>query len=105
MVEQGIHLGPIELNLEIAAIEKELILVLGKYTSILEEAAREYSPSTIAQYMYDLAKLFNRFYYELSILGEENTEIKNCRLNLAVQTRKTIDHGCSLLGITAPTRM
>lgn len=105
MLEQGIHLGPIELNLEIAEIEKELILVLGKYTNILEEAAREYSPSTIAQYIYDLAKLFNRFYYELSILGEDNTEIKNCRLNLAVQTRKTIDHGCSLLGITAPTRM
>ncbi len=105
MVEQKISLNRIDSNLAIEDIEKELILVLGNYSSTIEEAAKAYSPSTIAQYIYDLAKLFNRFYYELSILGETDEQKRNLRLAISIQTRKTIGHGTSLLGVNAPTRM
>lgn len=105
MQEQGLVNLKNDLNLELEAIEKELIFHLGKYSAIIEEAAKDYSPSSIAQYIYELTKLFNRFYYELSILGEEDGSKKNLRLNLAIQSRKTIGHGSSLLGINSPNRM
>lgn len=105
MQEQGLVNHKNDLNLELEPIEKELIFHLGKYSAIIEEAAKDYSPSSIAQYIYELTKLFNRFYYELSILGEEDRSKKNLRLNLAIQSRKTIGHGSSLLGINSPNRM
>ncbi|MHA8065690.1 arginine--tRNA ligase [Aquirufa sp. ROCK2-A2] len=90
---------------ELAECEQELIYLLGQYPIKIEEACAQYSPSIIAQYIYDVAKQFNKLYNELSILNEENIDKKNLRLTLASMTGKTIHHGSSLLGIVSPERM
>jgi len=90
---------------ELALCEQELIYLLGLYEQKIEEACDQYAPSIIAQYIYDLAKQFNKLYNELSILNEENMDKKNLRLTLASLTGKTIKHGSSLLGIVSPERM
>jgi len=92
-------------NYSLAESEQELIYLLGKYKEVLNEAATQYAPSVIAQYTYDLAKQFNKFYNELSILNEENEDSRNIRLNLASLTGKTIKASLALLGIVAPERM
>ncbi|MEY4274199.1 MAG: Arginine--tRNA ligase [Bacteroidota bacterium] len=89
----------------LAESEQELIYLLGKYKDMLTDAAEQYAPSVIAQYTYDLAKQFNKFYNELSILNEENEDSRNIRLNLAFLTGKTIKASLALLGIIAPERM
>jgi arginyl-tRNA synthetase len=89
----------------LAESEQELIYLLGKYKDVLNDAAEQYAPSVIAQYTYDLAKQFNKFYNELSILNEENEDSRNIRLNLASLTGKTIKASLALLGIVAPERM
>jgi arginyl-tRNA synthetase len=89
----------------LAESEQELIYLLGKYKDVLKDAAEQYAPSVIAQYTYDLAKQFNKFYNELSILNEENEDSRNIRLNLASLTGKTIKASLALLGIVAPERM
>jgi arginyl-tRNA synthetase len=92
-------------NYSLAESEQELIYLLGKYKDVLKDAAEQYAPSVIAQYTYDLAKQFNKFYNELSILNEENEDSRNIRLNLASLTGKTIKASLALLGIVAPERM
>ena len=89
----------------LAASEQELIYLLGSYKSKIKEAAEQFAPSVIAQFTYDLAKQFNKFYNELSILNEENEYSRNIRLNLAALTGETIKASLSLLGIVAPDRM
>lgn len=101
-IEQNITLDE---SIELADCEQELIYLLGLYDQKIEEACNQYSPSVIAQYIYDVAKQFNKFYNELSILNEENVAKKNLRLTLAGLTGKTIKHGSSLLGIVSPERM
>ena len=90
---------------ELAESEQELIFLLGNYKSKIQEAAAQFAPSVIAQYTYDLAKQFNKFYNELSILNEENADSRNIRLNLASLTGETIKASLALLGIVAPERM
>ena len=90
---------------DLAESEQELIFLLGNYKSKIQEAAAQFAPSVIAQYTYDLAKQFNKFYNELSILNEENADSRNIRLNLASLTGETIKASLSLLGIVAPERM
>ncbi|MFM6948025.1 MAG: arginine--tRNA ligase [Aquirufa sp.] len=101
------NMNDIALNdaVELADCEQELIYLLGQYAQKIEEACDQYSPSIIAQYIYDVAKQFNKLYNELSILNEENVDKKNLRLTLTRLTGKTIKHGCSLLGIVSPERM
>jgi arginyl-tRNA synthetase len=90
---------------DLAESEQELIYLLGNYKSKIQEAAAQFAPSVIAQYTYDLAKQFNKFYNELSILNEENEDSRNIRLNLASLTGETIKASLALLGIVAPERM
>ncbi len=92
-------------NYTLTETEQELIYLLGNYKAKIEEAAEQFAPSVIAQYTYDLAKQFNKFYNELSILNEENEDTRNIRLNLAFKTGETIQASLSLLGIVAPERM
>jgi arginyl-tRNA synthetase len=92
-------------NYTLTETEQELIYLLGNYKAKIEEAAEQFAPSVIAQYTYDLAKQFNKFYNELSILNEENEDSRNIRLNLAFKTGETIQASLSLLGIVAPERM
>jgi arginyl-tRNA synthetase len=94
-----------EVGAEMQPSEIELINMLYQYPSRVEEAGNTFSPSLIAQYVYDLAKAFNSLYAEVSILGEENVEKKQTRVVLAKAVSKTILHATNLLGISVPERM
>lgn len=86
-------------------IEKECIVSLLKYPQIIDEAAREYSPATIANYLYELAKTFNKFYHDHPILKLDDKQLQLFRLALAHQIAVVLKHGMSLLGIDVPERM
>ncbi|MFD2200737.1 arginine--tRNA ligase [Shivajiella indica] len=90
-------------NLEDA--ERELIVILNEFEKKIHTAAEEYSPSVIAQYMFDLAKEYNRFYAELPIFNERNIKVQSFRIALSSLTAKTIKRGMQLLGIKVPDRM
>jgi arginyl-tRNA synthetase len=98
-------INPINTDSELANSEQELIYLLGEYKTIIATAAANFAPSVIANFAYDLAKTFNKFYNEMTILSEENEVKRNIRINLADLTGKTIQHATSLLGIVAPNRM
>ncbi len=85
--------------------EKDLILILKNYPDQIQMAAKEHSPAVIANYIYELAKTYNRFYHELSILKEEDQNHKNLRLNLSYATSAIIKKGMKMLGINVPERM
>lgn len=90
---------------ELTVLEKELIVTLARYTDVINSAAREYSPAHIANYVFELAKLFNKFYHEESILKAEDQDVRNFRLDLASATASTINKAMKLLGIRVPARM
>ena len=85
--------------------ERELIVLLNEFPGKVTLAAEEYSPSVIAQYAYDLAKAYNRFYTDLSIFGEEDSTQVSFRVTLSATVAQTIRHAMSLLGIDVPERM
>jgi arginyl-tRNA synthetase len=86
-------------------LEKELLLLLEQYPTIVKEAANEYNPSVIAVYIYGIAKTYNSFYTEHSVLNAETSEKKNLRLWLCELTADVIAKGMGLLGIRVPERM
>ncbi|MCM5530059.1 arginine--tRNA ligase [Parasegetibacter sp. NRK P23] len=86
-------------------LEKELIVQLEQYSSIIEQAGQEMNPSLIANYVFHLAKTFNSFYAEHSIGNAENPEKKELRLQLALITATVIRSGMGLMGIRVPERM
>jgi arginyl-tRNA synthetase len=88
-----------------AAIETDLVYLLSDYKSIIDKAALDFAPSTVANYCYDLAKTFNSFYGELSVMNEENIQIRDFRLALISEVASTIKKGMKLLGINVPERM
>ena len=89
----------------LTALEKDLIVNLAKYPDVIAASAREYSPAHIANYVFELAKLFNKFYHEESILKAEDLDVRNFRLDLSAATASTINKGMKLLGIQVPDRM
>lgn len=105
ILRKGGEISPVSTGSELAESEQELIYLLGEYKASIAQAAANFAPSVIANYAYDLAKTFNKFYNELSILSEENEVKRNIRLTLAELTGKTIQHATSLLGIVSPNRM
>jgi arginyl-tRNA synthetase len=90
-------------NLEDA--EKDLIVILYDFEKKIKQAGEEFSPALLAQYLFDLAKEYNRFYAELSIFNESNAAIQAFRVALSALTAKTIKSGMKLLGINVPDRM
>ena len=105
ILRKGGEITAVSTDSELAESEQELIYLLGEYKATIAQAAANFAPSVIANYAYDLAKTFNKFYNELSILSEENEVKRNIRLTLAELTGKTIQHATSLLGIVSPNRM
>lgn len=105
ILRKGGTIIPVSTESDLAESEQELIYLLGEYKASIAQAATNFAPSVIANYAYDLAKTFNKFYNELSILSEENEVKRNIRLTLAELTGKTIQHATSLLGIVSPNRM
>jgi arginyl-tRNA synthetase len=89
----------------LTALEKDLIVNLAKYPDVISSAAREYSPAHIANYVFELAKLFNKFYHEESILKAEDPQVRNFRLDLAAATASIINKAMKLLGIRVPSKM
>ncbi len=88
------------------AYEQDLILVLNQFPEIIMQAARDYSPALIANYAYELAKTYNRFYQDCPILKDEvATDVKQFRLTLSAATANIIKRSMALLGIAVPERM
>lgn len=86
-------------------LEKELLLLLEQYSTIVKQAADEYNPSVLAIYAFTVAKTYNTFYTEHSVLNAESEEKKQLRLQLCQLTANIIKHAMSLLGIKVPERM
>jgi arginyl-tRNA synthetase len=86
-------------------LEKELLLLLEQYPQILQQAAEEYNPSIIAIYAFTVAKTYNSFYTEHSVLNAESIEKKQLRLNICKATADVISRSMHLLGIRVPERM
>ena len=85
--------------------EKDIILHIYKYPSIIEEACKQYDPSVIAQYVFQLAKLYNRFYNEFKILKADKEAEKQFRIYLSKITGIIIKKSLYLLCIKVPERM
>ena len=85
--------------------EIDLIQKLNAYGAAVEQAGKDYSPSGIANYCYELTKEFNQFYHDFSILKEEDNDKRTLRLVLAQNVAKVIKNGMALLGIEVPERM
>jgi len=85
--------------------ETELIQKMNDFGTAVEQAGKDYSPSGIANYCYELTKEFNQFYHDYSILKEEDQQKKMVRLVIARNVAKIIKNGMALLGIEVPERM
>jgi arginyl-tRNA synthetase len=86
-------------------LEKELLLMLEQYPAIVQQAALEYNPSVIAIYAFNLAKAYNTFYTEHSVLNAESEDKKQLRLQLSQLTATVIKNSFRLLGIKVPEKM
>ncbi len=85
--------------------ESTLIQKVADFPSVVKEAGKSYSPALIANYCYDLAKEYNQFYHDYSILKEEDENKRNLRLVLSAVVARTLKAGVSLLGMEMPERM
>ncbi|MFC7348685.1 arginine--tRNA ligase [Chryseobacterium zhengzhouense] len=92
-------------DVELNQSEKELIVQLGNYKSVVEKAAEVLSPALVANYVYDLVKTYNSFYQSNPILNQEDENLKQMRLNLSNLTARTIQKSLNLLGIETVNRM
>ena len=90
---------------ELSDKEVELIQKMSEYGAAVEQAGKDYSPSGIANYCYELTKVFNQFYHDFSILNEPDEQKKAVRLMLAKNVAKIIKNAMALLGIEVPERM
>ncbi|MDE3182254.1 MAG: arginine--tRNA ligase [Bacteroidota bacterium] len=86
-------------------LERQLIIMLEKYGNIILDAGEEMNPSIIANYVFNLAKLYNSFYAEHSVANAESSEKKKLRIAISVMTSGVIKSGLQLLGIKVPERM
>jgi arginyl-tRNA synthetase len=103
--EKGYSAGKIDPDLVLNEKETELVKLLRKYEEVVSEAAEILNPSVIANYAYDLAREFNQFYHDYTILGEKVQELRNFRIALSEYTGKIICSSMELLGIEMPERM
>lgn len=92
-------------NVELKPQERELVQLLVEYKEVLQEAANTFSPAILANFIYELAKSYNQFYHDITILKEEDLELKNFRLYLSDKVANTIKTAMALLGIRVPERM
>ena len=104
---QGINVNDSALGENAVLNEKEIELVqkMNSFAATVEQAGKDYSPSGIANYCYELTKEFNQWYHDYSVLNAEDEQTKLTRLILAKNVAKTIKNGMALLGIEVPERM
>lgn len=89
----------------ISPYERDLIQALANYPVIIEASAQEFSPAQLANYAYDLAKLYNKFYHEETILKAEDENVKGFRLQMSASAARIIAESMNMLGIQVPERM
>ena len=103
---QGIDITrPLDHGVTLSAKEEGLVQMLSEFAGVVMQAGTDYSPSTVANYIYDLVKEYNQFYHDFSILREENEALRTFRLVLSANVCKIIKLGMGLLGIEVPERM
>jgi arginyl-tRNA synthetase len=85
--------------------EKDVIVILNEFPKKLMEAGKAYAPSVLAQYVYDLAKEYNRFYSEVPVFNEEDKAALSFRIAFSEAVARTIKKSMFLLGIEVPDRM
>ena len=85
--------------------EIQIIKLLNTFPDKIAEGGKEHSPAIIANYCYDLAKEFNQYYHEVSILKESDQALRDQRLMMILQIAKVLSKGMGILGITLPERM
>lgn len=107
VLRKGGYEPSVELSVpqSISSYERDLIQALGNFPMVLAEAATQFSPAQVANYAYELAKLYNKFYHEESILKAEDDTVKAFRLGLSAATAKIVAKSMNLLGIAVPERM
>jgi arginyl-tRNA synthetase len=92
-------------NAQLKPEEKEIVKQLALFGSTLEEAAKAYSPALIANYAYELVKLYNTFYQSVKIVVEPDQELRQLRLAISASVRQVLATALGLLGVEAPQRM
>lgn len=92
-------------DIELNQSEKELIMQLANFKTLVERSAETLSPALVANYVYDLVKTYNSFYQNNPILNQEDENVKQFRLNISDLTAKTIKKALELLGIGTVNRM
>ena len=99
--------GKLELHLDLNLVdkEKEILKHLCTYSVLIKTAGEQYSPALVANYLYDLVKLFNSFYQNVSIFGAEDQKLQSLRLLLCQGVANNIESACGLLGIDLPDSM
>ena len=102
--QKAVHSQQTTVN-SLLRLEKDLIVSLEQYPVIIEQAVAEHNPSVLAIYAFNLAKSFNTFYTEHSVMNAETEEKKQLRLKLSEMTANTIASAMNLLGIKVPERM
>lgn len=103
--ESGLVLVSPDIHTPLTEKEQNLIKLITKLPAVVQEAGDTYSPALLGNYAYDLAKEFNQFYHDYSILKEENGQVRNLRLMLALQCGIAIRNAMGMLGIEMPERM
>lgn len=92
-------------NIQINDKEVELIKLLADFPDLVKQAGDNYSPALVANYTYELAKTFNQYYQDYSILKENNSDIRTFRLTLSMQIARVIKQSMNLLGVDVPEKM
>lgn len=103
--ESGIKNQDLSSSYQLHPSEKELIKVLYNYSIVLNDACKEMNPAKLIDYSYEVAKTYNKFYNDCSILAAEKENEKNFRIQLTEQTGDIIKHCFSIVGIEVPERM
>ncbi len=103
--DAGVNIESASSPAAISEKECSLIRMLNEYPAVVRQAGSDYSPSGIATYAYELAKEYNQFYHDYSILREEDAAVKAFRIILTRNVGKIIKSAMSLLGIEVPERM
>jgi len=97
--------APFEGAMALLPEERELIIQLSEFENVVKTSAEKYDPSEVANYVYNIARLYNKFYHECSILNAETEDLKRFRVGLSNQTGVVVKKAMSLLGIDVPERM
>lgn len=105
--KEGLNFGEVNIpgNYEISDLEKEVIFQISLFEDRVLEAAKAFDPALVANYVFDLAKDYNRFYADSPIFNEEQEEVKRFRLALSMIVAQTIKKAMGLLGIQVPEKM